>query len=121
MAGKHTPVRLTSAARRELRPGEALVFDWHRIAICCAAAGDVSLRRTTMREVERSQSFVPLVPESEGHGPARVYAHRRAYAHLADQPIEVDCRRSLGMRRFTSNLPPDFGLRSVLGRPANVH
>ena len=27
-------VRLTPAARELLRPGEALVLDWHRMAIC---------------------------------------------------------------------------------------
>jgi hypothetical protein len=26
-------VQLTQAAKSELRPGEALVFDWHRVAI----------------------------------------------------------------------------------------
>ena len=112
-------MRLTATARSELRPGEALVFDWHRIAICCAAAGDVSLRKTTVQEVESSGSFVPMASGPEDDD-APVYAHRRAYAHLAGRPIEVDCKRSLGMRRFTSNLPPDFGLRSVLGRPAKV-
>jgi hypothetical protein len=32
-------VRLTPEARRMLRPGEALVLDWHRMAICCAGVG----------------------------------------------------------------------------------
>ena len=35
-------VRLTPQARQWLRPGEALVFDWHRMAICCAGAGEMS-------------------------------------------------------------------------------
>jgi hypothetical protein len=26
-----------------LRPGEALVLDWHGLAICCAGAGEASL------------------------------------------------------------------------------
>jgi hypothetical protein len=106
-------VRLTEDARRELRPGEALVFDWHRLAICCAAAGEVSLRRTTLTEVERSGALVPIADEV-----TPVFANRRAYAHLAGHDIEVDCRRRLGLRHFTSSLPPDFGLRSVLGRPS---
>lgn len=105
-------VRLTAAATSELRDDEALVFDWHTIAICCAAAGDMSLRRTTAGEVARSGSFVRM-PEA---GSAPVYVHRRAYPHLAGRPITVDCRRSFGIRRFTSDLPPDFGLRSVFGR-----
>jgi hypothetical protein len=105
-------VRLTEAAQKELRPGEALVFDWHRLAICCAAAGEVSLRRTTLTEVERSGALVPLADKE-----TPVFANRRAYAHLAGHDIEVNCRRRLGLRHFTSSLPPDFGLRSVLGRP----
>jgi hypothetical protein len=104
-------VRLTENARRELRPGEALVFDWHRLAICCAVAGEVSLRRTTLTEVERSRSLVRLADEK-----TPVFANRSAYPHLAGHDIEVDCRRRLRLRHFTSSLPPDFGLRSVFGR-----
>ena len=110
--GEGRTVRLTPAVMEQLRDDEALVFDWHTIAICCAAAGDVSLRRTTRAEAERSRSFVRM----PGEGSAPVYAHRRAYPHLAGRAITVDCRRSLGMRRFTSDLPADFGLRSVFGR-----
>lgn len=103
--------RLTQRAKDELRPGEALVFDWHRVAMCCAAGGEVSLRRTRAEEAERSQRFVPLA--AEGHP---VYAHRRVVAYLDERPVEVDCRRTLGFRRFTSSLPADFGLRAVFGR-----
>jgi hypothetical protein len=103
-------VELTEAAQGELRPGEALVFDWHRLAICCAAAGDVSLRRTTTREAERSQALVRLTED------APVYAHRHAYSHLAGIPLTIDCRRRLGLRRFKSDLPSDFGLRAIFGR-----
>jgi hypothetical protein len=53
-------MKVTSEARDALESDEALVFDWHRVAICCAVAGEVSLRRTSMREVERSGSFVRL-------------------------------------------------------------
>jgi len=111
-----TVVTLTPQAKHELRPGEALVFDWHRLAICCAAAGEVSLRRTTDAEIQRSGAFVPLGDEA-----SPLYAHRRAYAHLVDRTIEVDCRRWLGLRHFTSDLPADFGLRAVFGRPAADH
>ena len=107
-----TVVALTTRAKHELRPGEALVFDWHRLAICCAAAGEISLRRTTDAEIRRSRAFVPLGDEA-----TPVYAHRRAYAHLVDRTIEVDCRRRLGLRHFTSDLPGDFGLRAIFGRP----
>jgi hypothetical protein len=103
---------VTSEAREALAPGEALVFDWHRVAICCAVAGEVSLRRTSMREVERAGSFVRLSASEQ----APVFAHRRAYAQLADRQLTVDCRRRFGRRWFTSNLPPDFGLRAAFGR-----
>jgi hypothetical protein len=29
-------VSLTPAAQEMVRPGEALVLDWHRLAVCCA-------------------------------------------------------------------------------------
>jgi hypothetical protein len=103
-------VELTEAARDELRPDEALVFDWHRLAICCAAAGEVSLRRTTTREAESSQALVRLTHQ------APVYAHRRAYSYLAGLPLTIDCRRRLGLRHFRSDLPSDFGLRAIFGR-----
>jgi hypothetical protein len=102
-------------ARDELRPHEALVFDWHRLAICCAAAGEVSLRRTTTREAERSRALVRLADQ------APVYAHRRAYSHLAGIPLTIDCRRRLGLRHFKSNLPSDFGLRAIFGRLPTGH
>jgi hypothetical protein len=105
-------IQVTNEAREALHPGEALVFDWHRVAICCAVAGEVSLRRTSMREVERSARFVRLSPAQQ----APVFAHRRAYAQLVDRSLTVDCRRRLGRRWFTSDLPADFGLRAAFGR-----
>jgi hypothetical protein len=42
--GEAVVIHLTPQARTELRDDEALVFDWHRVAICCACAGEVSLR-----------------------------------------------------------------------------
>ena len=86
------------------------MFDWHRVAICCAAAGEVSLRRTSQARVEDSAEYRRL-----GDRPP-VYAHRLAYPHLARRDVGIDTRRVLGVRRFTSNLPPDFGLRASLGR-----
>jgi hypothetical protein len=103
-------IHLTPLARTELKGDEALVFDWHRVAICCAVAGEVSLRRASRDQVESSGSYRPL--PSNG----RVYAHRMALPHLARRDVTIDCRRTLGLRRFRSDLPPDFGLRSVLGR-----
>jgi hypothetical protein len=48
-------IHLTAQARTELREHEALVFDWHRVAICCACAGEVSLRRAPRRTLEDSR------------------------------------------------------------------
>jgi hypothetical protein len=103
-------IQSTEQARDALRDDEALVFDWHRIAICCAAAGEVSLRCERRERLERSSQFRPL------SGDLTVYAHRYAYPHLAGRPVTIDCRHRLGMRRFTSDLPHDFGLRACLGR-----
>ena len=105
-------IHLTLQARTELKGDEALVFDWHRVAICCAVAGEVSLRRTPRESVEDRGAFRPL-PSDRG---ARVYAHRMAVPHLARRDVTIDCRRTLGVRRFRSDLPPDFGLRAVFGR-----
>jgi len=109
----HPPVvRLSGRARAELRPGEALVFDWTSLAFCCAVAGEVSLRRTPLGEVQRSSAYLPVLSME---GPL-VFAHRRAYPLLVGRDIEVDCRRRLGVRSFFSSLPPDLGLRTSFGR-----
>jgi hypothetical protein len=105
-------IHLTLQARSELRADEALVFDWNRVAICCAVAGEVSLRRAPRHIVEDNGSYRPL-PSEQG---TRVFAHRMAVPHLARRDVTIDCRRTLGMRRFRSDLPPDFGLRAVFGR-----
>jgi hypothetical protein len=105
-------IQCTDPARTALRDGEALVFDWHRVAICCAAAGEVSLRCEPCARVKRSPHFRALSAD-----PATpVYAHRQAYPHLVDRSVTIDLRRRFGMRRFVSDLPPDFGLRACLGR-----
>jgi hypothetical protein len=102
-------VHATEAAREALHDDEALVFEWHRIAICCAAAGDVSLRRDARARIAGSDSYRRL----EGEAP--VYAHRMAYPHLVGRDVTIDCRRRAGLRRFVSDLPPDFGLRAAMG------
>jgi hypothetical protein len=105
-------IHLTLQARTELHRDEALVFDWHRVAICCAVAGEVSLRVAPCGTVERNRWYRRL-PSEKGE---RVYAHRMALPHLARRDVTIDCRRTLGVRRFRSDLPPDFGLRAALGR-----
>jgi len=109
----HPPVvRLSGRAQAELRAGEVLVFDWTHLGFCCAVAGEVNLRPATLREAHRSAAYVPL---PAGEGPL-VFAHRRAYPMLVGRDIEVDCRRRLGVRSFSSSLPPDLGLRTSFGR-----
>jgi hypothetical protein len=71
-----------------------------------------SLRPTTLLKAQRSPAYVPL---RTGDGP-EVFAHRRAYPMLVGRDIEVDCRRHLGVRSFSSSLPPDLGLRTSFGR-----
>jgi hypothetical protein len=105
-------IYLTRQARSELGGDEALVFDWHRIAICCACAGEVSLRRAPRRSVVGRPAYRPLPSEHD----VAVFAHRMAVPHLARRDVTVDCRRMLGVRRFSTDLPRDFGLRAVLGR-----
>jgi hypothetical protein len=105
-------VRVSGRAQAELRTGEALVFDWTSLAFCCAAAGEISLRPTILLKAQRSPAYVPL---RTGDGPP-VFAHRRAYPMLVGRAIEVDCRRRLGVRSFSSSLPPDLGLRTSFGR-----
>lgn len=102
-------VCLTPAARELLRPGEAFVLDWHRMAICCAGAGEVSLYAAGEEDLSRRKGLVRL----KGEGP--IYAARAIFPHLAGRQIRLDARKTLGIRRFSSNLPTDFGLRAVMG------
>jgi hypothetical protein len=109
----HPPVvQVSDRAQAELRPGEALFFDWTSLAFCCAPAGEISLRPTTLLKAKHSPTYVPL---RSNDGPS-VFAHRRAYPMLVGRAIEVDCRRRLGVRSFSSSLPPDLGLRTSFGR-----
>jgi hypothetical protein len=103
-------VRLTSAARELLKPDEALVLDWHKMAICCAGAGEASLYPMNEEKAKKRRGLVRL----KGEGP--IYAARAIFPHLAGREVVLDARKTLGVRRFTSNLPGDFGLRAVMGR-----
>jgi hypothetical protein len=103
-------VRLTPAARELLRPGEALVLDWHRMAICCAGAGESSLYAMKEEGARKRKGLVRL----KGEDP--IYAARAIFPHLAGRGVSVDAHKVLGFRRFTSDLPGDFGLRAVMGR-----
>ena len=103
-------VSLTPAARELLRPGEALVLDWHRMAICCAGAGEMSLYPMNEEQARARRGLVRL------RGEAPVYAARAIFPHLAGRGVVLDARKSFGLRRFSSNLPGDFGLRAAMGR-----
>jgi hypothetical protein len=103
-------VRLTSQARQLLRPEEALVLDWHRMAICCAGAGEMSLYPMKEERARGRRGLVRL------KGEAPIYAARAIFPHLAGREVVLDARKSFGVRRFTSNLPGDFGLRAAMGR-----
>jgi hypothetical protein len=103
-------VSLTPAAREMLRPGEALVLDWHRMAVCCAGAGEMSLYATGEGTARARKGLVRL----KGDDP--IYAARAIFPHLAGRAVRIDARKTLGFRRFFSDLPGDFGLRAVMGR-----
>jgi hypothetical protein len=103
-------VSLTPAARELLLPGEALIIDWHRLAVCCAGAGESSLYAMKEEGARKRRGLVRI----KGEDP--VYAARAIFPHLAGREVKLDARKVLGFRRFTSNLPGDFGLRSVMGR-----
>ena len=103
-------IHLTPEARGLLRPDEALVFDWHRLAVCCAGAGEYSLYVMKEAGARKRKGLVRL----KGEDP--VYAARAIFLHLAGRRVVLDARKLLGLRRFTSDLPGDFGLRAVMGR-----
>ena len=102
-------VRLTPAARELLRPDEAVVLDWHRLAVCCAGAGETSLYAADEGAARGRKGLVRL----KGDDP--IYAARAIFPHLAGREVSIGARKTLGFRRF-SDLPGDFGLRAVMGR-----
>ena len=103
-------VSLTPAAQEMLRPGEALALDWHRLGVCCAGGGEMSLYAAGEGTVGGGKGLVRL----KGEDP--IYAARAIFPHLAGRKVSIDARKTLGFRRFFSDLPGDFGLRAVMGR-----
>jgi hypothetical protein len=103
-------VRLTPAARRMLRPDEVLVLDWHRMAICCAGAGEASLYAASEKGMRGCKGLVRL----KGEDP--IYAARAIFPHLAGRVVRLDAHKTFGVRRFSSDLPGDFGMRAAMGR-----
>lgn len=86
------------------------MLDWYRLAMCCAGAGEVGLYATGEEGARRRKGLVRL------KGEAPIYAARAVFPHLAGREVRIDGRKTLGLRRFTSDLPRDFGLRAVMGR-----
>ena len=108
---------ITFASRSQLTSNSRLkdsakLSHWTGLAFYCTVAAESSLRPTTLQQGQRSSLYVPL---SSRDGPW-VFAHRRIYPMLVGRDIEVDCRRRLGIRSFSSSLPPDLGLRTSFGR-----
>ncbi len=88
---------------------KTLVLDWHGLAICCAGAGEMSLYAASEEGLRRRKGLVRL----KGQDP--IYAARPIFPHLAGRMVRLDASKIFGIRRFTSNLPGDFGLRAVMG------
>ena len=109
-----TRVHLTPSARQLLRPDEVLVFEWHRLAVCCAGAGETSLSVMKEKPARKRRGLVRLKTGAEDYPP--VYAARAIFPHLAGWEIRINARKVLGIRFFTTDLPQDFGLRSIFGR-----
>jgi hypothetical protein len=103
-------VRMTPAAREMLRPDEAVIVDWHRVAVCCAGAGEMGLYAMKDEKARKRKGLVRL------KGEAPIFAARAIFPHLAGREVVIDARKTLGVRRFVSDLPGDFGLRAAMGR-----
>ena len=80
------------------------------MAVCCAGAGEASLYAMKEAGARQRKGLVRL----RGEDP--IYAARAIFPHLAGRRVVLDAHRFLGLRRYTSNLPGDFGHRAVMGR-----
>jgi hypothetical protein len=101
---------LDTLARNALRPHEVVVVDWHVTGLCCADSGEFSVRVMSRGKLHRKLRPVDATPHDA------VYAHPTAWAHLAARDVTVSCRRIGPVRWFTTDLPPDAGLRACMGR-----
>lgn len=106
-------INLTERASVALRGDEVILVDWHVTGLCCADAGEFSVRA-----IRRSRLPKKMRP---GNPNRSVYVHPTAWAHLAELDVDIDCRMFGRWRRFTTNLPPDAGLRACMGRLHDVH
>jgi hypothetical protein len=101
-------INLTERASAALRSDEVVLVDWHVTGLCCADAGEFSVR-----PIRRSRLPKRMRPAGENRS---VYVHPTAWAHLAELNVAIDCKTYWRWRRFTTNLPPDAGLRACMGR-----
>ena len=109
----HPPVvRVSARTQAELRTGEALVFDWTSLAFCCTAAGEISLRPTTLLSAQRSPAYVPL---RTGGGPSVLPTGGPTRCWLGETSRSTAGAASAS-DRSPSSLPPDLGLRTSFGR-----
>ena len=76
-------VHLTPQARQLLRLEEAVVLDWHRMAICCAGAGEMSLYAMEEEKARGRKGLVRL----KGEDP--LYAARAIFPHLAGREVII--------------------------------
>lgn len=104
-------IRVTATAEAELRPGEVVLIDWHVTGLCCSDAGEFSVR-----PIQRHRLPKQMRPQSRPAQDCLVYVHPTAWVHLAELDVTVDCKRYAFVRRFTTDLPPDAGLRACMGR-----
>jgi len=114
-----TRIHLTPSARELLRSDEVLVFEWHRLAVCCAGAGETSLSVMKEKPARKRKGLVRL--KTNGDDTPLVYAARAIFPHIAGREIRINARKVLGIRVFTTDLPQDFGLRSIFGRLPRSH
>ena len=114
-----TRIHLTPSARELLRPDEVLVFEWHRLAVCCAGAGETSLSVMKEKPARKRKGLVRL--KTNGDDTPLVYAARAIFPHIAGREISIKARKVLGIRVFTTDLPQGFGLRSIFGRLPRSH
>jgi hypothetical protein len=78
---------------------KTLVLDWHRMAICCAGAGEASLYAASEERLRGRKGLVRL----KGDDP--IFAARAIFPHLAGREVRLDARKTFGVRRFSSDLP----------------
>src|SRR5215211_9416958 len=119
-------VRLTPAARELLRPGEALILDWHRISVCCAGAGELGLYAKKEKVARKRKGLVRLKGEDPIYaaGVKRTWRAARStsmpgrsWAFDASRPT---CRRTLGFGRLWDDYKRSWKRRRGFLKPRRL-